>query len=378
MAKSDDIRFSKSVSSYLSLFIIGVLVLIVIVGGVIAYFFISSVTEPKDEESTEMIEVSIDSGAGGSEIGEILENEGIIDNGTMFNIYLMLNSISEYQAGDYELSPSMNFEQIARTLETGTVYQEVLYRVTIPEGYSIEQIAEQLEQDAPVSESRFLELMEDEEFIEEVIEEYPEMLSDEILDEDVKYPLEGYLYPATYDITEEEPSVENIVKQMLDATQSNSFQEYNDVEDYEINLEGEEESQSFHEFLTFASMIEMEATSLADRSMIASVFYNRLESDPMMPLQTDPTVLYALGEHQERTLFEDLEVEDPYNTYLNAGLPPGPISSPGSESIQSTLNPSDTDYFYFLADSEGNNHYAETFEEHTENREEYINNEEEE
>jgi UPF0755 protein len=341
----------------------------------VAYFYFNSASEPKDPDSSETVEVSIDAGAGGSEIGDILEQEGIINNGMMFNIYLQLNSISDYQAGDYELSPSMNFEQIARTLETGSVYQEVLYRVTIPEGYSIDQIADQLEQDAPVSASRFMELMEDESFINELIEEY-DMLSDEILDEDVKFPLEGYLYPATYDITEEEPSVENIIKQMLDATQANSFEAYNSAEEYEVDFEGDVEEQSFHEFLTFASLIEMEATSLADRSMIASVFYNRLASDPSMPLQTDPTVLYALGEHQERTLFEDLEVEDPYNTYIHAGLPPGPISSPGTESVQSTLNPSETDYYYFLADSEGNNHYAETFEEHIENREEYINDQE--
>lgn len=376
MAKSDDIRFSKSVSSYLSLFIIIILALAIIIGGIVVYFYISSSSEPLDENSTEMTEVSIAPGSGGGEIGDILESEGIIGNGTMFHIYLQLNSISDYQAGDYELSPSMNYEQIARTLETGTVYQEVLYRVTIPEGYSIDQIAAQIEENAPVSAARFMEVMEDESFIQELIEEYPEMLTDEILADDIKFPLEGYLYPATYDITEENPTVESIIRQMLDATQSNSFQEYNAVEDYQVEFEGEYQDQSFHEFLTFASLIEMEATSLADRSMIASVFLNRLASDPAMPLQTDPTVLYALGEHQERTLFEDLEVEDPYNTYLNTGLPPGPISSPGSESVQSTLNPSNTDYYYFLSDSEGNNHFAETFEQHIENREEYINNQE--
>ncbi|MFD2829557.1 endolytic transglycosylase MltG [Corticicoccus populi] len=376
MAKSDDIRFSKSVSSYLSLFIIIILALAIIIGGIVVYFYISSSSEPLDENSTEMTEVSIAPGSGGGEIGDILESEGIIGNGTMFHIYLQLNSISDYQAGDYELSPSMNYEQIARTLETGTVYQEVLYRVTIPEGYSVDQIATQIEENAPVSAARFMEVMEDESFIQELIEEYPEMLTDEILADDIKFPLEGYLYPATYDITEEDPTVESIIRQMLDATQSNSFQEYNAVEDYQVEFEGEYQDQSFHEFLTFASLIEMEATSLADRSMIASVFLNRLASDPAMPLQTDPTVLYALGEHQERTLFEDLEVEDPYNTYLNTGLPPGPISSPGQESVQSTLNPSNTDYYYFLSDSEGNNHFAETFEQHIENREEYINNQE--
>lgn len=374
MSRYDDIRFSKNVSSYLSLIIIGVLAIGVIVISIIAYFYITSIGEPLDANSEETEEIVIDSGTSAGMIGDQLEEQGIISNGTMFEVYLRLNSITDYQAGEYELSPAMDFEQIARTLETGTIYQEVLHRVAIPEGYSVEQIAEQFSQNLPVSEERFLELMTDREFIESLIEEYPDMLSEEILDEDIKYPLEGYLFPATYDITEEEPEIEDLIRQMLDATEVNTLPIYNSADDYTINYEGESQSLSFHEFLTFSSLIEMEATSLADRSMIASVFLNRLAEQPSMPLQTDPTVLYALGEHQERTLFEDLEVEDPYNTYINSGLPPGPIASPGIESIQSTLNPSNTDYYYFLADSEGNNHFAETFEGHIENREEYINN----
>ena len=374
MSRYDDIRFSKNVSSYLSLIIIGVLAIGVIIISIIAYFYITSIGDPLDANSEETEEIVIDSGTSAGMIGEQLEEQGIINNGRMFEVYLRLNSITNYQAGEYELSPAMDFEQIARTLETGSIYQEVLHKVAIPEGYSVEQIAEQFSQNLPVSEERFLELMTDREFIESLIEDYPEMLSEEILDEDVKYPLEGYLFPATYDITEEEPSIESLIRQMLDATKVNSFPIYNSVDEYTITYEGESKELSFHEFLTFSSLIEMEATSLADRSMIASVFINRMAEQPAMPLQTDPTVLYALGEHQERTLFEDLEVEDPYNTYINAGLPPGPIGSPGIESLQSTLNPSNTDYFYFLADSEGNNHFAETFEEHIENREEYINN----
>lgn len=374
MSRYEDIRFSKNVSSYLSLIIIGLLAIGVIVVAIFAYLFLTSIGEPMDANSEETEEIVIESGSSAGMIGEQLEEEGIIDSANMFEIYLRLNSITNYQAGEYELSPAMDYEQIARTLETGAVYQEVLHRITIPEGYSVEQIAEQLSQNLPISEERFLELMEDTEFMESLIEDYPDMLTDEILDEDVKYPLEGYLFPATYDITEEEPDIESIIRQMLDATQVNSFPVYNSVDEVTVNYEGESVELSFHDFLTFASLIEMEATSLADRSMIASVFLNRMAEVPAMPLQTDPTVLYALGEHQERTLFEDLEVEDPYNTYLHTGLPPGPIASPGMESIQSTMNPSNTDYFYFLADSEGNNHFAETFEEHIENREQYINN----
>lgn len=376
MSKYDDIRFSKNVSSYLSLFIIALLAVLFILGAFFIYMYIKSGSEPLDPNSTEVKEVTIEQGSSSGMIGDQLENEEIIRNGTMFEFYLKLNSISDYHAGSYELSPSMNFEQIAKTLETGRIYEEVLGRLTIPEGFTIEQIAAQMAEQEQTSgqEDRFLELMEDEAFINTMIEEYPDMLSEEILAEDVKYALEGYLYPATYDITEEEPDIENLVRRMLDATRNNTFSVYQSSNGYSITFEGETEELSFHEFLTLSSLIEKEATSLADRSKIASVFLNRMSESPSMPLQTDPTIAYAIGEHQERILFEDLEVEDPYNTYTNTGLPPGPIASPGMQSVQSTMNPSNTDFYYFLADSEGNNHFARTFEEHVENREQYINN----
>lgn len=376
MSRHNDIKFSKNVSSYLSLFVIGILAIALIIAAIVIYMYIKSGTGPLDPESTETKEIVIEEGTSSGMIGQQLEDEGIIRNGTMFEYFLKLNSITDYQAGEYELSPNMDFEQIAKTLETGRVYQEVLSRLTVPEGYSIEEIAAQAEEQLPISSDRFMELMEDEEFIKSLIEDYPDMLSDEILHEDIKYPLEGYLYPATYDITKEDPDVKGLIREMLDATKSNSYDVYNSIDSYSIDLEGESKDLTFHEFLTLSSLVEKEATSLADRSKIASVFLNRMAENPGMPLQTDPTVLYALGEHKERTLFEDLEVEDPYNTYIHTGLPPGPIASPGLESLQSTMNPSDTDFYYFLADSEGNNHFAETYEEHIENREKYIDNKE--
>lgn len=374
MSKYDDVKFSKNVSSYLTLFIILALVIVLVIGIVYAFFYIRGGLQPVDEESTDSTELIIDQGYSASDIGDLLENQGIVKNGTMFELYLRLNSISNYQAGTYELSPAMDFEQIARTLETGTIYQEVLHRVTIPEGYTVEEISLQLESNLPVAADDFMALMNDDEFINELIADYPEILTDEILAEDIKYPLEGYLYPATYDITTEEPDLKQLVRNMLDATYQNSYSLYTSVPNYSITYEGESIELTFHQFMTFSSLIEEEATSLADRSRIASVFLNRLAINPSMPLQTDPTVLYALGQHQDIVLFEDLEVEDPYNTYLNTGLTPGPIAAPGIESIQSTLNPSSTNFYYFLADSEGNNHFAETYEEHLENRAAYIDN----
>lgn len=372
MTKYDDIKFSKNVSSYLTLFIVIALVVVLIIGAIFAFLYIRNGLQPVDEDSKETVELSIESGYSAGDIGDILEEQGIVKNGFMFELYLRLNSISSYQAGTYQMSPAMDFEQIARTLESGTMYEEVLYKVPVPEGYTVEQIAEQVGNNTPASADDFMELMNDDEFIKELIAEYPDMLTEEILNEDIKYPLEGYLFPATYDITQEEPDLRLLVKNMLNATKENSYSLFTSIPQYTIDYEGESKDLSFHEFLTFSSLIEEEATSLADRSKIASVFLNRMASVPTMPLQTDPTVLYALGQHQDVVLYEDLEVDDPYNTYIHNGLTPGPIAAPGLESLQSTLNPSDTNYYYFLADEDGNNYFAETYEEHLKNREDHI------
>src|SRR5699024_6840016 len=233
------VRFSKNVSSYLTLFIVLALVIVLIIGIISAFLYIRSGLQPVDEDSTETVELSIDQGYSAGDIGDILEEEGIVKNGTMFELYLRLNSISSYQAGTYQMSPAMDFEQIARTLESGTVYQEVLHRVTVPEGYTVEEIGLQLENNLPVSADDFMALMDDDEFIKELISEYPEMLTDEILAEDIKYPLEGYLYPATYDITTEEPDLKQLIRDMLNATEANSYSLFTSVPEYAIDYEGE-------------------------------------------------------------------------------------------------------------------------------------------
>lgn len=372
MSRQDDIKFSKNVSSYLSLFVIGIIVVVMVALAIMAYIYFVNQTSPVDENNTETQTVVIEIGTPTDVLAAQLEDEGLIANAFFFEYFLDLNNYANYQAGEYELSPSMDFETIAQTIATGTVYQEVLFRVTIPEGFTLEQIADTWSNELPLSASEFVEQASDEEYLMELIDDYPDMLTTEILGEDIKFPLEGYLFPATYDVVEEDPSADTLIRQMLDATYNNSFSIFASTDSYSLTIAGEREERSFHEFLTLASIIEREATSLADRSMIASVFINRMALNPSMPLQTDPTVLYALGEHRDQVLYEDLEVQDPYNTYQNVGLPPGPISNPGVQSVQSTLNPSNTDYYYFLADAEGNNHFAETYEQHLENRALYI------
>jgi UPF0755 protein len=136
-----------------------------------------------------------------------------------------------------------------------------------------------------------------------------------------------------------------------------------------------EREYTAHELLTLSSLIEEEATEKADRGKISSVFYNRMEEG--MPLQTDPTVLYALGKHKSRTVYKDLKVDSPYNTYKVKGLPPGPIANAGTSSIEAALQPEDTNYYYFLASSSGSVYYSETLDEHNEKKAKYITNQSE-
>ena len=130
----------------------------------------------------------------------------------------------------------------------------------------------------------------------------------------------------------------------------------------------EEKEKTVHWLLTFASLLEKEATQKSDRATIASVFYNRLQpknkNQEVMPLQTDPTVAYAHGKHLSVTSYADLEIDDPYNTYKYKGLPPGPIANAGKSSIDAVIDPENTDYLYFLADKTGENHFAKSYEEH--------------
>ncbi len=339
-----------------------ILTLIVVVG-LSGTLFVKSALQPVDPQSEKQIQVEIPMGSGLSTISKILEEHGIIKNATIFKYYAKFNNQSNFQAGNYTMSPSMTLDEILESLKTGKVYREPVLAITIPEGLTLEQIANIIEKKTKYTKEQFMEKVNSEEFINSMMASYPELITEEVLDSNIRYPLEGYLFPATYAFYEEDVTLDDIVIPMIEKT--------NDVINEYQSLIAEKE-MTVHELLTFASLLEEEATEKTDRETIASVFYNRLEIG--MPLQTDPTVLYALGGHKERVLYEDLEVQSPYNTYVNPGLPPGPIANAGVVSIEAALNPTDTDYLYFLADKEGNNHFAKSYDEHLQNKSLYLNN----
>lgn len=343
--------------------VVAIIALMILIGfgGKFAYDYITEGLSPVDASSTETVEVTIPLGSSSSTIAELLEENGVINNALMYRIYIKVNNVTDFQAGDYTLSPSMTLEEVSTALQSGRIVEEAKYFVTIPEGRTIEEIAELLSNKANIDEEAFLELMTDETYIQSLIAKYPSILSETILDDDIRYPLEGYLFAATYPMYDDEPAMETIIEQMLDKTEDvllNYFAEIDGLEQF-----------TTHEIFTFSSLVEREARNEEERKMIAGVFYNRLAEG--MRLETDPTVLYALGEHKDRVLFSDLEIDSPYNTYRVYGLPIGPIANFGESSLEAVINPSETNYVYFVA-ADGEIYYSETFEEHRRKANEYL------
>ena len=359
--------------------------LIVMIGvgvtGFVGYNYFSSALKPIDANSTEYVTVEIPAGSSSKEIGEILEKNGLIKNAQVFNLYSKIRSYGNYQSGYYNLQKSMDLDSIAKQLQEGgteTPQPPVLGKITIPEGYTLEQIAETVTANAaatskknaktPFSKEDFLNKVQDEDFIAKMLAKYPQLLATlPGKDSGVKYRLEGYLFPATYEYGKE-TTVEELIDQMLAAMNTNLSQYYSIIESKNLTV---------NEVLTLASLVEKEGSTDQDRKDIASVFYNRLNQ--AMPLQSNIALLYAQGKlGKKTTLKEDAEIDtnidSPYNVYKNQGLMPGPVDSPSLSALEATINPSKTDYLYFVANVEtGVVYFANTYEEHAKNVEEHVN-----
>lgn len=356
-ARTEEVRTVRKIVAITTL----ILTLIIVIGGVSGYMYIKSALSPVDPNQSDEKNIEIPLGSTTSTIANILEENGIIKNALVFRFYTKFKNESEFQAGEYTLSPSLTIDEIIEKIKSGNVHGEPLYTITIPEGKTIDEIAQIYSSTLPFSKEDFLGKVNDTDYINELIDAYPNLLSEAILDPEIVTPLEGYLFAATYDFFQEEPTVEMVITKMLDKTGQVVKPLKGQMQDKDLTL---------HEALTFASLVENEAKTQDQRTMIAGVFYNRLEKE--MPLQTDPTVLYALGEHKDKVLLKDLETESPYNTYQINDLPIGPISNFGEKSLQATLQPENTNYLYFLHDSKGNIHYAETHDQHVQLKNQYI------
>jgi len=284
--------------------------------------------------------VVITKGMSPAEIGRVLERNGLVRTAYGFMFCTKLQGTSRRMIpGEYRLSPTMSLWHIARVIASG---ERVARRVTIPEGHTIEQIAELFAAKG---------LVDQEEFVSVAKARGGDFSS--VLPLIASDNLEGYLFPDTYEASKGDDE-EKMISMMLE----NFFRRFRAAK--LPDPPGPEYSD--YDCLKIASMVEREAKLPAERPVIAGVIYNRLASGKK--LQVDATVQYALGKHKAKLLYEDTLVDSPYNTYLHAGLPPTPVSNPGIASIRAAYQPADTDYLYYFARRDGSHHFSRTYQEH--------------
>ncbi|NLW59201.1 MAG: endolytic transglycosylase MltG [Firmicutes bacterium] len=283
--------------------------------------------------------IDIPLGSSVFQIGSLLEEKGLIKNKRSFVWYLYLTGQqNSLKAGHYKFGPEFSFRYLLRELKTG---RPIIYRVTVPEGYTMAEIGRLLSNKGLVDEERFQELLHDRVFLRSQLVEFAPVSG------------EGFLFPDTYEFAKGATEEEIL---------SVFFQRFRQVwaevtKDVQPPL-----GFSPVELVTLASIVEGEAKVEAERPIIAGIFYNRLKRGQL--LQSCATVQYALGERKPRLLYRDLQIDSPYNTYLYQGLPPTPIGNPGRASLQAVLSPAETDYLYFFAKPDGTHVFSRTYREH--------------
>lgn len=290
--------------------------------------------------------VDVHQGMASVDIADTLASKGLISSPFWFRAYLFLtHQGGDLQAGRYRFSSGMSMVQVIQELKLGAAQFNTV-KVTIPEGYTVQQIAAVLAQDKVCSVQSFMYAVHHDHFSYGFIKDIPH-------NKLVRDPLEGYLFPDTYDFLKgESPTL--ILQTMLG--------EMNQVLTPERLQALKKEDMTLSQMMTVASMIEKEAKLNSERPLIASVIYNRLHHHPPMRLRIDATVLYAIGYHSTLPPSAFL-VNNPYNTYVFYGLPPGPIANPGIHSIMAALHPAKTDYYYYVAKGNGTgaSYFATTY-----------------
>lgn len=270
------------------------------------------------------------------DVADALYDAGIIDYKFLFKIFSSISDADEkIDPGTYELSTELDYRAIVTTMQTGSVSQLVT-TIMIPEGYTMQQIFETLEEKKICSVDDLYEAAANFNYDYRFLEG---------TEQGDASRLEGFLFPDTYDFYQGEQA-SSVISKFL----SNFYQKYN----ADMYQQAENLGLTIQEVITIASMIEKEAANNDERATIASVIYNRLKSDMM--LQIDATIQYILPERKPILSLDDLEIDSPYNTYMYTGLPPGPISNPGLASIVAALQPDSTNYYYYALDTETNSH----------------------
>jgi UPF0755 protein len=302
--------------------------------------------QPSGQPQPKTIQLQIPAGTPAQHIGKDLEAVGLIRSGTAWNIWARLLKLrypkGGFKAGTYELSPTQPMKEIAAKIWAGDV---ITLSFTIPEGWSLVQMADYFEAQGFFSRNEFLAAVS-----QIPRAEYP------WLPNNIPH-LEGFLYPDTYEIDSQHLTPQDVIRRMLNRFEQVALPVYN---------EGKQQTKlSLLEWVTLASIVEKEAVVPQERALIAGVFTLRLKRN--IPLGADPTVEYGLGVRQtadQPLTLSQVRTPNPYNTYINPGLPPTPIAAPGIASLEASLYPEETDYLYFVARYDGTHVFSRTLAEH--------------
>ena len=377
-SRRETVKSTKKKKSGFKAFFISLLIFLGLIsaGGYFGYQYVQSSLQPVDASSKQYVTVQIPEGANVQEIGKTLEDAGLIKHGLVFSLYAKYKNYADLKSGYYNLQKSMSTEDIIHELQKGgtaEAQEPALATLTIPEGYTIDQMAQavgQLQGDfkEPLTADAFLAKVQDENFISQEVAKYPSLLESLPTKESgVRYRLEGFLFPATYSI-KESTTIESLIDEMLAAMDKTLAPHYRTIKSKNLTV---------NELLTIASLVEKEGAKTEDRKLIAGVFYNRLNLG--MPLQSNIAILYAQGKlGQKISLADDAGIDtsinSPYNVYTNLGLMPGPVDSPSLDAIESSINQTKSENLYFVADvTDGKVYYASNKEEHDRNVAEHVN-----
>lgn len=336
--------------------IIAIIIVIILIFNILLGIFMFNMRK-MDSKNT-IKEVIVENGMSVDSILNLLIEEDLIRNKFFSKVYIKLSNFN-MQAGTYDLNTSMSTMDIIKNIASGKVTTKDNVSITFQEGLNARKIARIIESNTNNSYDDVIKVLEDRAFAQEMIDKYW-FLDSKILNESIYYPLEGYLFPNTYRFTNKDVSVKDIFIKMLNET-DRQLSKYRD----KIN----KSDLSIHELMTLASIVELEGASANDRRGVAGVFYNRLNSTSYPTLGSDATTYYAskIDDWTVSLTYKELnDCTNKYNTRCssNTGLPVGPICNPSIESIDATLNPEDNNYYYFVADCEGEVYLTKTSAEH--------------
>lgn len=316
-------------------------------------------------DDSKEVEFMVDSGSTYYSVISKLKSEGLIRNELVFKLYIKFNKVNSLEAGTYKLNKNMSVSEIVNEFSKGNTYNPDAIVITFKEGKHMRSIASTISEYTNNTEDQVYNLLKSNEYLNSLIQEYW-FIDESILNKNLYYSLEGYLYPNTYEFKNKDVSIKEIFKTMLDQMDKV-------LTPYKTDILSSK--YSVHEILTLASIVELEGGNSDDREGIAGVFYNRLNTNQQ--LGSDVTTYYAAKvEMSDRDLYQyEIDDANDYNTrssHLAGKLPIGPICNPSINSIKAVLYPKTHDYYYFVADKTGKTYFSKTYSEHLSTRDDLI------